>query len=455
MKTGFAVVRGLRIWALSLAVVPMFAMPGQAQVFNPATLELDNGMQVVVVENHRAPVVTHMVWYRAGAADEPAGKSGIAHYLEHLMFKGTKTRAPGEFSQVIASLGGRENAFTSQDYTGYFQTVAPQHLETMMELEADRMTGLVLTDEIIEPERKVILEERRSRTENSPRALLSEQVSAATYLNHPYRLPVIGWSHEIKTISRADLEAFYTTWYAPNNAVLVVSGDVDAEEVFRLARKHYGPVAARELPARIRPAEPPQRAPRQVVMKDARVEQPSWSRRYLAPSYTAGATEHAYALEVLSEIIGGGTTARIYSSIVVESSLAASAGAWYSPGSLDMTTFGFWFSPRPGVEISDVESAVDEEIGKLLKDGVTDDELSRAKRRLIDGAIFARDSVSGPARIFGASLVSGQTAEDVEAWPARIQAVTVDQINAAARAVFKDNTSTTGVLLPADAGDKS
>jgi len=445
----------MRIWVVSLAVVPVLALPGQAQVFNPATYELDNGMQVVVVENHRAPVVTHMVWYRAGAADEPAGKSGIAHYLEHLMFKGTKTRAPGEFSQIVANLGGRENAFTSQDYTGYFQTISPENLETMMELEADRMTGLVLTDEIIEPERKVILEERRSRTENSPRALLSEQVGAATFLNHPYRLPVIGWSHEIETISRADLEAFYSTWYAPNNAVLVVSGDVDADAVYQLARKYYGPLAARELPDRIRPAEPPQRAPRQVVMKDARVEQPSWSRRYLAPSYTAGATEHAYALEVLSEIIGGGTTARIYNSIVVESSLAASAGAWYSPGSLDMTTFGFWVSPRPGVEIADVETAIDREIDKLLADGVTKDELDRAQRRLIDGAIFARDSVSGPARVFGASLASGQTVEDVEAWPTRIQAVTIEQINAAARIVFRENTSTTGILLPADKGDKS
>ena len=455
MKTGSAVWRGMRIWVVSLAVVPVLALPGQAQVFNPAPYELDNGMQVVVVENHRAPVVTHMVWYRAGAADEPAGKSGIAHYLEHLMFKGTKTRAPGEFSQIVANLGGRENAFTSQDYTGYFQTISPENLETMMELEADRMTGLVLTDEIIEPERKVILEERRSRTENSPRALLSEQVGAATFLNHPYRLPVIGWSHEIETISRADLEAFYSTWYAPNNAVLVVSGDVDADAVYQLARKYYGPLAARELPDRIRPAEPPQRAPRQVVMKDARVEQPSWSRRYLAPSYTAGATEHAYALEVLSEIIGGGTTARIYNSIVVESSLAASAGAWYSPGSLDMTTFGFWVSPRPGVEIADVETAIDREIDKLLADGVTKDELDRAQRRLIDGAIFARDSVSGPARVFGASLASGQTVEDVEAWPTRIQAVTIEQINAAARIVFRENTSTTGILLPADKGDKS
>jgi zinc protease len=453
MKDGSAVTRGLRCWVLSVAVIPLLAVPCWGQVFSPATYELDNGLQVVVIENHRAPVVTHMIWYRVGAADEPAGKSGIAHYFEHLMFKGTRTRASGEFSEIVAVVGGRENAFTSQDYTGYFQTVAPQHLETMMELEADRMTGLILTSDVIEPERKVILEERRSRTDNNPRALLSEQVSAATYLNHPYRLPIIGWAHEIETLSLADLEAFYTTWYAPNNAVLVVSGDVNPDDVFYLASKHYGPIAMRELPSRIRPSEPPQRAPREVVMRDARVEQPSWSRRYLAPSYTSGAIQHAYALEVLSEIIGGGTTARIYRSIVVESALAASAGAWYSPGSLDLTTFGFWFSPRPGVALSDVEVAIEEQIAKLLGDGVTEDELKRAKRRLIDGAIFARDSVSGPARVFGAALASGQTVKDVEAWPKRIQAVTVADINAAAKAIFNPNAATTGILLPAKKGE--
>lgn len=436
-------------------ILPALVGSAHAQVFNPTTFELDNGMQVVVIENHRAPVVTHMVWYRVGAADEPAGKSGIAHYLEHLMFKGTKTRAPGEFSQIVADLGGRENAFTSQDYTGYFQTVAPRHLETMMELEADRMTGLVLTDDIIEPERRVILEERRSRTENNPSSLLSEQVAAATYLNHPYRLPVIGWAHEIELLSRQDLEAFYKAWYAPNNAILVVSGDVDPDEVHRLAKKYYGPVPSAVLPDRIRPVEPPQRAPREVVMRDARVDQPSWSRRYLAPSYVAGDIEHAYPLEVLSEIIGGGTTGRIYRSIVVDAPLAASAGAWYSPGDLDLTTFGFWFSPRPGVAIEDVRTALDEQITELLESGITSDELERAKQRLIDGAIFARDSVGGPARIFGAALASGQSVEDVEAWPDRIRAVTVEQVNAAARAVFNRNTSTTGQLLPAEGEDRT
>lgn len=447
--------RAVRALLLPAAFLLPFASTAHAQVFDPTTFELDNGMQIVVIENHRAPVVTHMVWYKVGAADEPAGKSGIAHYLEHLMFKGTDTRAPGEFSQIIADLGGRENAFTSHDYTGYFQTIAPRHLPLMMELEADRMTGLILTDEIIEPERRVILEERRSRTENNPRSLLSEQVAAATYLNHPYRLPVIGWAHEIEGLSRVDLETFYETWYAPNNAVLVVSGDVDPAEVLRLARETYGKIEAKALPARLRPVEPPQLAPREVVMRDARVDQPAWSRRYLAPSYAAGDAEHAYALELLAEIIGSGTTGRIYRSIVVDQSLAASAGAWYSPGNLDLTTFGVWFSPRPGVPVDTVRDALDAQIANLIKDGITADELERAKLRLIDSAIFARDSVSGPARVLGAALSSGQTVADVEAWPDRIRSVTVEQVDAAAREVFNVNRSTTGVLLPAEGDSRT
>ncbi|MDA0786014.1 MAG: pitrilysin family protein [Proteobacteria bacterium] len=447
--------RALRALLLPAAFLLPLAPTAHAQVFDPTTFELDNGMQIVVIENHRAPVVTHMVWYKVGAADEPAGKSGIAHYLEHLMFKGTANRAPGEFSAIIANLGGRENAFTSHDYTGYFQTIAPQHLGMMMELEADRMTGLILTDEIIEPERRVILEERRSRTENDPRSLLSEQVAAATYLNHPYRLPVIGWAHEIEGLSRADLESFYATWYAPNNAVLVVSGDVESAEVLRLARETYGKVAAKVLPPRFRPVEPPQLAPREVVMRDARVDQPAWSRRYLAPSYVAGDKEHAYALELLAEIVGGGATGRIYRSIVVDQSLAASAGAWYSPGDLDLTTFGVWFSPRPDVPVDTVRDAMDSLIATLLKEGITADELERAQQRLIDSAIFARDSVGGPARVLGAALASGQTVADVEAWPDRIRAVTVEQVDAAAREVFNEIRSTTGVLLPAEGDSRT
>ncbi len=425
-----------------------FAGPAWAQTFNPTTFSLDNGMQVVVVENHRAPVVTHMLWYKAGAADEMSGKSGAAHFLEHLMFKGTEIRAPGDFSDIIARNGGRENAFTSYDYTGYFQTIAADRLGLMMELEADRMTNLVLTSELFEPERKVVLEERSQRIENDPGGLLSEQVNATMFTNHPYRLPLIGWAHEIEALQLDDVLDFYATWYAPNNAVLIVAGDVTAGEVRRLAEQHYGPIPARPVPARARLIEPPHIAPREVVLEDARAGSPSWSRRYLAPSYTAGETEHAYALQVLAELLGGGATSRLYSELVVEGESAASAGAFYDPGRLDLSTFGVWVSPRPGVEVDDAAAAVEAQIELLLTEGVAEDEVERAKQRMLDSVIFAQDSFSTVARIFGAALSSGQDVADVENWPARVRAVTVEQVEAAARAVLRREQSTTGILLP-------
>ena len=447
-----AICSGVAAVFLLASIAPQSA---DAQIFNPTTYTLDNGLQVVVIENHRAPVVTHMVWYNVGAADEPPGKSGIAHFLEHLMFKGTAKHKLGEFSDIIARNGGSENAFTSQDYTGYFQTIAADRLALMMEFEADRMTGLILTDEIIQPERQVVIEERRSRTDSSPRALLNEQVNAATYSNHPYRLPVIGWEHEISALTREEIVGFYKTWYAPNNAVLVVSGDVTPEQVRALAEKHYGPIPAQKLPPRVRPTEPPQHAPREVVLRDARVDQPAWSRRWLAPSYVAGDKEHAYALEVLSQVIGGGSSSRLYASLVIDQELAVSAGAWYSPDNLDRTVFGVWFSPRPGVDVDKLAGALEAQMARFLKDGANEEEVARAKQRLVDSAVFARDSLSGPARIFGAALTTGQTVDDVEQWPARISAVTVEQVNAAARAILHPETSTTGILLPLSEEGKS
>ncbi|MGH6929019.1 MAG: M16 family metallopeptidase, partial [Dongiaceae bacterium] len=310
-------------------------LPAAAAVFNPSTITLDNGLQVVVIENHRAPVVTHMVWYRAGAADEVPGKTGIAHFLEHLMFKGTKTVPPGAFSEMIARLGGSENAFTTQDSTAYFQSVAVEHLEEMMRLEADRMVNLVLTDDVVLPERDVILEERRQRIDNEPGSQLMEMMRASLFLNHPYRLPTIGWENEMQGLTTADAIAWHKKWYAPNNAVVVISGDVTLAQVKPLAEKYYGVLPAQTVPARHRPDEPMQFAPRRVTLEDGRVQLASWSRLYQAPSYHRGAKEHAYALEVLAEIIGGGTSSRLYRSLVVEQKVATSAGAGYDPDDLD------------------------------------------------------------------------------------------------------------------------
>jgi len=432
----------------AVACLTPLGWAAKAAVFNPETFTLDNGLQVVVIPNKRVPVVSHTIYYKVGAMDEPPAKSGLAHFLEHLMFKGTEKFKPGEFSAIVARNGGQENAFTSQDYTGYYQTVASDRLEKMMEIEADRMTNLVLTDEQIEPERMVVLEERGSRIENSPNGKLQELSGAALFMNHPYRIPIIGWDHEIRALTREDMMAFYRTWYAPNNAVLVLSGDVTAAEVKPLVEKYYGKIPARTLPKRPKWTEPPQTADRRVTLKHKQVQQPSWSRRMLAPSYSTGPQEDTYALQVLAEILGGGSTSRLYKSLAVEQRKAASAGAWYDADARGPGTFGFYGAPRVGSSVEDIETLIDAEIAKLLEDGVTESEVKQAIQRLQDAAIFARDSISAPSRVLGNALVSGRTVEDVEAWPDRIGAVTVDAVNKAARSLLTGKGSVISILLP-------
>ena len=418
-------------------------------VFHPETFTLANGMEVVVVSNRRAHVVSHWVWYRVGTADSPPGLSGLPHFLEHLMFKGTGRIPPGEFSKTVARNGGNDNAFTSYDYTAYFQTIARDRLELVMGMEADRMTDLRLVDDIVYPERDVILEERRSRVDNEPSSLLGEQLNAAQFLHHPYRLPVIGWMHEIEAYRREDAEAFYRQWYAPNNAILVVVGDIDADELRPLAERAYGRIPARPVPQRRRLAEPPQHAERRLSLSDPRVRQPSLIRSYLAPSYASQGSEHAYPLAVLAEALGSGGTSRLYRRLVVDQGLATGAGCSYWASCLDRTTFRIYSSPRPGVELDELEAALDAEIAALLENGIAGDELARTKRRMLADAIYARDSLSGAAHVLGAALTAGQTVVDVEAWPARIDAVTVDQVAAAAALVLDRRRSVTGRLLAA------
>ncbi len=430
---------------LFLAGLPSLAA---AEVFNPQSFTLDNGMQVVVVTNHRVPVVTHMVWYKVGGMDEPPGKSGLAHYLEHLMFKGTKSLKPGEFSATVARNGGRENAFTSQDYTGYFQSVAVDRLPLMMKIEADRMTGLILDDEIIEPERAVVIEERRSRTDRDPSSMLGEQVRAVMFQNHPYQIPIIGWQHEIEGLTRKDLLAFYKDWYAPNNAILVISGDITMDEVRPMAEKYYGVIPSRPLPERVNWAEPPLNADLRVVLKHERVRQPSWSRRFIAPSQMHGATEHADALQVLGEILSGGATSRLHRKLVVESKVAVSAGSWYNGRARGPGTFGFYISPVPDGDAEVAGKAINAEIDLLIEKGVTPEEVKKAVQRLQDSAIYARDSYRTPARVLGGALAIGRTVEDVESWPERIGAVTVEAVNRAIELVLKDRRSVTSLLLP-------
>lgn len=434
-------------FALGLSQATL-AEEGKEQV---TTFALDNGMQVVVVEDHRAPVVQHMVWYRVGSADEPPGKSGIAHFLEHLMFKATDTLDAGEFSAVVAANGGRDNAFTSYDYTGYFQRIAADRLDLMMQMEADRMANLRLTETEVLTERDVIIEERNQRTENNPRGLFSEQMNAAQYMNHHYGIPIVGWRHEIEELDREDALSFYETFYAPNNAILIVSGDVTPDEVRELAEKHYGPIPANpELGARERATEPPQLAARRLIYRDPRVAQEYVSRSYLAPERDPGAQDKAAALTILAEILGGGTTSYLTQTLQFEQKSVLYVGAFYRGVSLDDTTFDLVVVPAPGVSLQEAEDAMDQALQDFIAEGVDADQLARIKMQLRASQIYARDNVEGIGQRYGRAMTSGLTVEDVQAWPDILQAVTAEDIIAAAQSVLRPETSVTGWLMQAE-----
>jgi zinc protease len=415
----------------------------------PASFTLANGMQVVVIPDHRTPVVTQMIWYKVGSADETPGKSGLAHFLEHLMFKGTTAHPAGEFSQTVLRIGGNENAFTATDYTGYFQRVPREQLLKMMEFEADRMTGLVLKDENVLPERDVVLEEFNMRVANNPDARLSEQIMAALYLNHPYGRPVIGWRQEIEKLDREDALAFYKRFYAPNNAILIIAGDVDLSEVRPMAEHTFGRIAPQAaIPAhRMRPQEPVPAAPRTVTLSDPRVEQTGLRRYYLVPSATTAAAGESPALDVLAQLMGGGSNSYLYRALVIDRPLAISAGASYQGTSLDDTQFTISVSPKPGVEFAAVDQAVDRVIADVAQNAVRAEDLERVKTQLIAEAIYAQDNQATLAHWYGAALTTGLSIDDVRSWPDRIRAVTSDQVRAAAQKWLDKNRSVTGYLV--------
>ena len=413
-----------------------------------ADFTLANGLQLVVIPDHRAPVVTHLIWYKVGAADETPGKSGLAHFLEHLMFKGTAKNPIGRFSQTVATLGGQENAFTSNDYTGYFQRVPSDKLKTLMEFESDRMTGLVLTDQVVLPERDVILEEQNQRVANNPRARLGEQIDAALYLNHPYGKPVIGWRHEMEQLSREDSLAFYRRFYGPNNAVVVIAGDIEPAEARKLAEETYGKVERRNnFAPRVRPQEPPPVAARSLTLADARVEQPVLQRAYLVPSFANAKPGQSEALEVLAHILGSGSNSRLYRALVVDKQVAVFVGATYDSSALDMSKFSVNGAPRPGFTLPQLEAEADSVIAQVIEQGVTPEELERAKSRLIADAIYAQDNQATMARWYGAALMTGATVDDVRRWPDRIRVVTAGQVQNAAREWLDKRRSVTGYLI--------
>ncbi|MBV9533151.1 MAG: insulinase family protein [Bradyrhizobium sp.] len=415
----------------------------------PATFTLDNGLKVVVIQDHRTPVVTQMIWYKVGSADETPGKSGLAHFLEHLMFKGTARHPADEFSQTVLRVGGNENAFTSYDYTGFFQRVPREQLAKMMEFEADRMTGLILKDENVLPERDVVLEEYNMRVANNPDARLNEQIMAALYLNHPYGRPVIGWHHEIEKLGREDALAFYRRFYAPNNAILVIAGDVDSREVRHLVEGTFGKLARQPAIGehRLRPQEPEPAGARTVTVSDPHVEQPIVKRYYLVPSATTAAPGESAALDVLAQLLGSGDDSYLYRALVVDRPLAVSASAAYQGTALDPSQFSLAASPKPGVDFAQVEQVIDGVIADIAHKPVSSEDLERVKTQLIAEAIYAQDSQVTMARWYGSAMTSGLSIEDIRRWPDRVRAVTAKEVRQVAQKWLDKRRSVTGYLV--------
>ncbi len=442
---------GLVLASLCLASLAVAVAPGESRAAQRVTeFKLNNGLQVLVIPDHRAPVVTQMVWYKVGAADEPPGSSGIAHFLEHLMFKGTDLIPTGQFSKTIAKNGGEDNAFTNHDVTAYFQRVAKDRLPKVMEMEADRMANLRLSENDVATERKVILEERRTRVDNDPGSILPEQMMAALYTNHPYGIPIIGWEHEIRALGREDAFAFYRRFYAPNNAVLVIAGDVEPDDVRALAEQTFGKIAPSDLVnGRARPTEPTHYTPVKVTLEDERAGRTTVQRYYLAPSYASAEPGEAEALDLLMRIAAAGSISKIYKRLVIEDRKAANAGGWYSDSGLDSGRIGFYAIAAENVSTDELDQEIDLVIEDLKRNGVTQEELDRARASYLAEFIYASDSQSRMARHYGWRLATGMTVTDVEQWPDRLTRVTVDDIREAARKYLVDKNSVTGYLLPA------
>ncbi|MCA0203392.1 MAG: insulinase family protein [Proteobacteria bacterium] len=430
------------VWAASVLA---------AAAEDPQLFTLDNGMQVVVVEDHRAPVVVQMVWYRVGAADDPAGHSGIAHFLEHLMFKATDSMEEGEFDAVVQANGGSHNAFTSWDYTAYHQRVAADRLPIMMQMEADRMVNLRLDRSDWLPERDVILRERGQTLESNPDRVFAEQMRAALYQNSPYGRPIIGWRHEMEQLTGDIATDFYRVHYAPNNAVLVVAGDVEADEVLALANQYYGPIpAVTDLPTRSRPQEPPQLAERRLIMRDARVGQPYVNRLYLAPNRRPGDQREAAAFQVLAAILGGSSqTSVLERRLTYDEGIAISAWAGYSGAALDSGTFSLGIMPAEGVTLEAAEAALDRVLADFIETGVDMDQLERVRMQIRAAAVYEQDDTADRANTLGLNLVLGLSLQDSEEWLDILESVTPEEVIAAARRLDR-RASVTGWLMGAE-----
>ena len=439
-------------WLVKYVVLWVIIIPG---LVNAASLEksvfektLSNGLKVIVKEDHRAPVLVQQIWYHVGSMDEITGTTGIAHVLEHMMFKGTKSVPPGEFSRRIAAAGGRENAFTSYDYTAYFQQLHKDKLELAMKLESDRMHNLVLSDAEFAKEIQVVMEERRMRTDDEPHALLSEQLMAMAYEEHPYQHPIIGWMNDLKTLTAADARNWYQRWYTPNNATLVVAGDVKASEVFALAQRYYGKIPSRALPLRKNFVEPAQLGSKRFIVK-APAELPLLVMAYQAPTLRDPQKDTIpYALEVLGGVLDGNQSARLNKALVREKQVASDVGAGYDSTARGPSLFTLEGTPSAGVSVAALEAAIREQIAILVRDGISPEELARVKAQVTANEVYKLDSVFYQAMQLGQMESIGLKHQDIPVMLEKIQAVTAQQVQDVARDFLKDDNLIVGVLDP-------
>lgn len=433
---------------VAMLCAAMLVMPSRAQPQKSFQFVLQNGLQVVVVPDHRAPVVTQMVVYKIGAVDDPPGMSGLAHFFEHMMFRGTKGLPSEGFSQTIARNGGDDNAYTTHDYTVFHEQIAKDKLRLVMHLEADRMANLDLSDTAVSTERDVVLEERRLRVDNDPAAILDEQARAALFLSHPYGRPVIGWPDEIRHIGRSEAEDFYRHHYAPNNAILIEVGDVTIDEVRTAAEAEFGSLQTRELAPRADYAQPPRYGETRISIARSDAKIPQVLRLYRVPSYGDAPPGRAEALEVLARLLGGDNTSVLYRKLVMERHLATDVSVAYDGYVRDAAVFSIAATPRPGVGLDVLERAIDDALSPYLKRPPSKTELQRAKAQLIAGATFRRDSPFEMASAYASALAVGLMPYDVQQWPSRIQAVTAKDIQTAASQNLVRVESVTATLTP-------
>lgn len=437
-------IRSLRWSVLASLCFSSLALSAEVQEF-----KLDNGLKIVVQEDHRAPVVVSQVWYRAGALDEVNGKTGVAHVLEHMMFKGTKAVPAGKFSRLIAAAGGKENAFTAQDQTTYFQQLEKSNLPLSMKLEADRMANLNLTDEEFAKEIKVVMEERRWRTEDKPQSKVNEQFNSTIYHVHPYGRPVVGWMNDLENMTAADAREWYKTWYAPNNATLVVVGDVNAQDVLKLAKQYFGPLKSQALPSRKPQVEPEQKGERRVVVK-AQAKLPYVLMGFHVPSLQdADKDVEPYALEILAGVLNGNASARLNQNLVRQSQIAVDVDAAYDMVQRGrQSIFVLDATPSEGKSVAELEAAILNEIEKIKTGGVTEEELQRVKAQVIAADVYQRDSMFYQAMQIGNLETAGFSWRILKGYPAKLQAVTAEQVQAVAKKYFNKDNLTVATLDP-------